>query len=210
MTRFKILMVTIVLIGSITGLWVARTAGQAIINPVPIIGKSPINVYAVKFLCGDLFPAPQGGTLQREGPVKPGDYQTAINIHNPNFQPVPFVKKAVLMFADLATFPTQEFEVPRPPGQLYAAKLESDWGMEIDCADIRKVLLTGILPQPSTPNLFIKGWVVIETPEKQSLDIVTAYTSHGFKPGTTAAGGTEPEGFSLEIERTTPTVVKFD
>src|SRR6266446_8021626 len=141
MTRFKVLMVTIVLIGSITGLWVARTAGQVTVtDPGQIIGHGKINIYSVKFLCGD-FPIPTSGT-QSEGPVKPGDYQTAINVHNPNFSPVSFVKKAVLMFPNID--PACQFECPRRPGQLYTATLKSDWGMEIDCADIRKVLLAGI------------------------------------------------------------------
>jgi len=202
MTRFKILMVTIALIGSIVGPWVARTGGQTP-APGPIVDHGPINVYSVKFLCGDFPPAPQG-TQRIEGPVKPGNYQTAINIHNPNFKPVPFVKKAVLMFADVPTF-QQGFEIPRPPGQLVLATLEPDWGMEIDCADIRQVLLTGFVPPPPS-NAFIKGWVVIETPGKRTLDIVTAYTAHGFRLNL-ANGLTEPEGFSLEIERATPTLV---
>jgi len=107
------------------------------------------------------------------------------------------------MFANDPTF-QQGFEIPRPPGPLTQVVLEPDFGMEIDCADIRQVLLNGLTPP--TPNEFIKGWVVIETSVSQTLDIVTAYTAHGFKVNTTT-GATEPEGFSLEIERTTPTPV---
>jgi hypothetical protein len=166
----------------------------------PLTGK--INVYSVKFLCGQYSGSPAG--TQVEGPVKPGNYMTAINLHNPNFSPVGFRKKAVLMFADNPAF-QQGFEIPRKPGQLFSAALEPDWGLEIDCDDIRDVLLGGILPAPSTG--FIKGWVIIESPEKQPLDIVTVYTAHGFRQNL-STGVTETEGFSHEIIRTYPTVVK--
>jgi hypothetical protein len=43
--------------------------------------------------------------------------------------------------------------------------------MEIDCRDIREELLKGLAPQAP---IFIKGWMVIETPEP--LDVVAVYT----------------------------------
>jgi hypothetical protein len=52
-------------------------------------------VYAAKFVCG-YMPEPSPAT--DEGPVEPGSYATAINVHNPNTKPVNFVKKAVLPF----------------------------------------------------------------------------------------------------------------
>jgi hypothetical protein len=197
MKRFKFIFAGLVLIGSMLGLWVARSGGQAP-GPQPLPFPFPINVYSVKFLCGLNPPTPQGQI--ETGPVKPGNYLTAINIHNPNFSPVPFVKKAVLMYANDATF-QQGFEIPRPPGQLVQAALEADFGMEIDCADIRQVLLKGMTPP--TSNSFIKGWVVIETPGKVTLDIVAAYTAHGLKLNP-ATGVTDPEGFAVETDRATP------
>jgi hypothetical protein len=50
--------------------------------------------------------------------------------------------------------------------------LEPDFGFEIDCADIREVLL-GLPPVPPT---FVKGWVVIESPYGEPIDVVAVYT----------------------------------
>ena len=196
MSRFRILLLGLVLVVSLVALWVTRTASQTVAD---LIG-TPLNVYSVKFLCGEFDKFSQGNR-QFEGPVKPGNYQTAINIHNPNLIPVKFVKKAILMFAGPVPVPPTEFEVPKKPGPLIQAGLESDWGMEIDCADIRIVLLQNQVP----PQVFIKGWVVIESPSRQPLDVVAAYTAHGFK---IEATGPQPEGFALELDRVTPTVVR--
>ena len=53
--------------------------------------------------------------------------------------------------------------------------------MEVDCPDIRQVLLGMSPPTTGAPLPFLKGFVVIEVfKPKHSLDIVAAYTSHGF------------------------------
>jgi hypothetical protein len=200
MKHLRYILVGLVIIGSTLGLWVAGSKGQAP-GTINLPFNFPINVYSAKFLCGALPPTPQGQI--EHGPVKPGNYQTAINVHNPNFQPVTFVKKAILMYATDATF-QQGFEIPRPPGQLVQATLEPDFGLEIDCADIRQVLLKGMtLP---TSNAFIKGFVVIETPGKVTLDVVSAYTAHGFKVDL-ATGSVSPEGFAVELDKATFTTV---
>jgi hypothetical protein len=148
-------------------------------------------VYAAKFLCGEVKPTP--GLPPELIPVKPGNYLTAINVHNPTRLPLTLVKKAVLIFN--AQQPTAGFEVPMPPRQRFSLSLNPDWGFEVDCRDIRAMLLGGIAPFPT----FIKGWVVFETFQQgQELDVVTAYTSHGFV--TDASGVTVPEGFSTEVE----------
>jgi hypothetical protein len=85
------------------------------------------------------------------------------------------------------------FETPRPPGALVRAELQPDWGMEIDGPDIREVLLS---PHPPAPA-FIKGWVVIESPEFP-LDVVAVYTAQ-------ALSGTG--GVSIAIDRVPATQV---
>ena len=164
-------------------------------------------VYSAKFLCGEFQPAGfcvsgnPGANCQtdadcfgplgpgvcdvREGPVKPGNYQTAINIVNPTRMPINFLKKAVLLYDRRNPPLPGEFETPKPPGPLFDAFLEENWGMEIDCPDIREVLLN-LLPPPTGPGppSFIKGFVVIEVfNTNDKLDIVAAYTSHGFTGG---------------------------
>ena len=50
-------------------------------------------VYAAKFLCGEL----KRTAAAQEGPVEPGSYATAINVHNPHGYPVGMRKKAILL-----------------------------------------------------------------------------------------------------------------
>ena len=130
-------------------------------------------VYAAKFLCGELR------QIDREGPVQPGRYSTAINVHNPHHIPVVFRKKAVLLYN--GEHPEQAKERPLPPTQRECPavrELGPDYGLEIDCPDIRDVLLRDASgkPGPQAP-VFIKGWVVIETMTTISLDIVAVYTT---------------------------------
>jgi hypothetical protein len=128
-------------------------------------------VYAAKFVCGVMPELPQP---TEEGPVEPGSYATAINIHNPHAKPVVFLKKAVLLF-DLDSKEVERlFEPPKPPSALHRAELLPDWGMEVDCRDIRQELLSG---QASPAPVFIKGWVIIESPDP--LDVVAVYTVRG-------------------------------
>ena len=146
-------------------------------------------VYAAKFVCGT-FGSEQTPPAQ-EGPVEPGNYATAINIHNPNPNTVSFGKKAVLLYsvAEKDIGP----ETPRPPSlPVVPAELPPDWGMEIDGPDIRDVLLH---QGPPAPN-FIKGWVVIESPDFP-LDVVAVYTVQAL----------EAAEVSIAIDRVTATQV---
>ena len=147
-------------------------------------------VYAAKFVCGRFLGERQPA---EEGPVEPGSYATAINIHNPHARTVTFVKKAVLLF--VGTEEEKGFEIPRPPHRARTAELGPDWGMEIDCRDVRDVLLSDQpgVPGPQAP-VFIKGWVVIESPEP--LDVVAVYTVRALA---------EPGGVSIATDRVTAT-----
>jgi hypothetical protein len=160
------------------------------------------DVYAVKFLCGNFLPKPPQSQPAAEWPVKPGNYFTAINVHNPNGIPAAFKKKAVLLYrADKPVSP----ETPMPPGKLLGAELKPDYGMEIDCADIRNHLLGGTTPAP----VFITGWVVFEVlgspADPLQLDVTAVYTSHGWNQS-----GNVPvyEGFAEDVEQILPKRVK--
>ena len=163
------------------------------------------DVYAVKFLCGSLLPnattPPPDGV---EGPVKPGNYLTAVNVHNPNPTNVAFQKKAVLLYR---SGQHSETEQPMPPGKLVDAALKEDWGLEIDCSDIRSKLLGGAAPAPA----FIKGWVIIEVTgaqynvEPRPLDVTAVYTSHGWNLRTTPPTN---EGFAEDVEAVLPKRIK--
>lgn len=177
-----------------------KSIASALVVPVAVIGVLTLGVnpteaqggavkrtvYSVKFLCGEFQPDPNLDPERGEGPVKPGNYQTAINIHNPTQAPIVFVKSAVLLFSNDPANPVPPpgtFELPLPPGNLFSVQLPERWGLEIDCPDIRQVLL-GLPPQdPALPPVFLKGYVVLETfGAREQLDVVAVYTTHGFTP----------------------------
>jgi len=168
--------------------------------------RPPMDVYAVKFLCGSFLPKPpKPATDGVEGPVKPGNYLTAINVHNPNRIGISFRKKAVLLYR--ADKPGQP-ETPMPPGHLLGAELPPDYGLEIDCTDIRTRLLGNSTAAPT----FIKGWVVIEMGSDATgaapppLDVTAVYTSHGWDQ----SGGKAPvyNGFAEDVEQILPKRVR--
>jgi len=196
MLRRKILIVATVLGAGFAALFaIAERRAQAQ-PPVIVVPVTRTDVYAAKFLCGTLPPLAAG---QHEGPVKPGNYQTAINVHNPNPRDVDFQKKAVLLFD--SAVPDMAFEVPKKPSDKRDARLQQDWGLEIDCDTIRTELLGG-----AAVGSFIKGWVILEvkvvSPGTRVLDVVAAYTAHGLALDPTQ--GVVQEGFSIDVERVTP------
>ncbi len=164
--------------------------------------QSQKDVYAAKFLCGNFLPKvgiPEADGL--EWPVKPGNYFTTINLHNPNTGTLSFQKKAVLLYR--ADKPG-DLEQPMPPSPLISASLNGDWGLEIDCTDIRKQLLGGAVSPPT----FIEGWVVIEVKSNQlhqtippPLDVTGVYTGHGWN---LQSGKPVYEGFAEDIEPVLP------
>jgi len=106
--------------------------------------------YAVKFVCGK-----SDGEV-----VAPGNYFTAINVHNPTYDGIRFWKKVAVALPG---------EQPGPVSDFFPAKLGPDEAFEIDCPDIFKLA--------GTDARFLKGFVVIETDVE--LDVVAVYTAAG-------------------------------
>jgi hypothetical protein len=110
--------------------------------------------YAVKIICGT--PPPERAA------VAPGTYFTAINIHNPNPNPIDtvfFRKKFALTAAK---------EKPGPVSSFSINELVSDRALEIDCTDVFvRARVKG----------FAKGFAVIQSPA--ALDVVAVYTAVG-------------------------------
>jgi hypothetical protein len=170
-------------------------------NERAAVAEPPMDVYAVKFLCGSFLPE---FLREAEWPVKPGNYLTAINVHNPNRSTISFRKKGVLLYrADKPPSP----EEPMPPGDLMPVKLDPDYGVEIDCGEIRNKLLGGATSSPT----FIKGWVVFEVsgntadPDPLQLDVTAVYTSHGWDQ---SSGKPVWVGFAEDVEQVLPKRVK--
>ena len=92
------------------------------------------------------------GAGSASSPVEAGRYATAINVHNPSPRPVVFRKKAVLLFD--GSHPEDALERPMPPRRPVTRKLGPDFGLEIDCRDIREVLLRDVGgPRPAGADL---------------------------------------------------------
>jgi hypothetical protein len=128
-----------------------------------------------------------------------------------------------------------QFEQAQAPGPwVRPDDLPPDWGLEIDCADIRAVLLNQRVnnscpmeaeaavctesPGGGDPRAwadFIKGYVVIEHQNRLPLDVTALYTgyitSNGCEKGaggvSVACNGT-PAGFSEQIETIDPKKIR--
>lgn len=121
--------------------------------------------YAVKVVCGK-----SKGVV-----VAPGEYFTAINVHNPNERAIDFKWKFAVALPGDRRGPVSKFSNVR---------LGPDEAFEIDCPDIFQKM--------ETKEGFLKGFAVIESP--LDLDVVGVYTAAG------ATGRVE----TMEIERVKP------
>lgn len=156
---------------SVAFLWLL-TLLQGTTNPAS--AQDEYFEYAVKIVCGT-------PPLERSAAVAPGRYFTAINIHNPNPNPIDtvfFRKKFALTAAK---------EQPGPVSKFSMNVLVSDHALEIDCADVFAQIKF---------KEFAKGFAVIQSPA--ALDVVAVYT---------AAGGTK-QVETLHLERVQPRMVK--
>ncbi|MFY9560650.1 MAG: hypothetical protein WAQ52_10490 [Terriglobales bacterium] len=123
--------------------------------------------YSAKFLCGVVEEKGPGAA-----PVRPGIYETSINIHDPQLplSPLPsvtFVKKVVLA--------PREGEEPVRPSGFRRDVLQADFAEHVDCKVIRSML------GPAGGAAFVEGYVVlivlpspITVPHE--LDVVGVYT----------------------------------
>jgi len=106
--------------------------------------------YVVKFVCGRAASA---------SVVAPGQYFTAINVHNPNEEGFEFRKRfSIALPGEKAGRVSRFFNTKLGPAEAF----------EIDCPDILGHL--GV-------EGFVKGFAVIES--KQELDVVAVYTAAG-------------------------------
>lgn len=110
--------------------------------------------YAAKFVCGK-----SDGTV-----VAPGEYWTAINVHNPTTVPISFRKKFAIALPH---------ERPGPVSPFFDAKLGPDEALEIDREDI----FGHIFGNTEYRADFLKGFVVIQSDIE--LDVVAVYTAAG-------------------------------
>jgi hypothetical protein len=118
--------------------------------------------YAVKYVCGTnvrptLSPA-----------VAPGTYYTAINVHNPSGEAVPFVYKVVIA------------PIGAPGGHTPLSapfRLGEDGATDVDCTMITRALDAASIPH----GPFWTGFFVIQSPTE--FDVVAVYTTAASRTG---------------------------
>jgi hypothetical protein len=113
--------------------------------------------YAVKVVCG----TPPVSSPPQAPQVAAGYYFTAINVHNPS-------KCRTISFRGKVAQALPFGAVPATPTDFVKLSLGPDQALEIDNAHIFFIL------DPLKPPTFVKGYVVLETPEE--LDVVAVYT----------------------------------
>ena len=127
-------------------------------------------------------------TPPKEPQVKPGNYATAVNVHNFHNGPnatVEFCKKAVVALPERVT----------PRGPISPIKFDAlgpDQALEVDCTDI-----VGLFPAGTALPRFIKGFVEISSPVELSVTAVyTAQTCRDpqlIKKGADPSSASEPD-----------------
>ncbi len=153
----------------------------------------PKYVYAAKFVCGIMRPpTPNAGTpFFGETPVKPANYATKINFHNPHpWEGVGMYKKWVKALLE----PEQG-----KPTEREWFHLRPDHASEADCNEIYRKL--GIQPTAANPKPYVNGWMIFETWGK--IDVAAVYTA--------SAPATAPIGTSIteDVEYIEPTLIDW-
>ncbi len=164
---------------------------------------APQYIYSVKFVCGLQRLGSNNFKPPGEPPVKPGNYATAVNVHNfHSDREVVFDKKAVIALPERQT---QRGPVSTVKHDL----LGPNQALEVDCTDIVSLFSSAgsntVLPP------FIKGFVEIVSPVQLSVTgVYTAQTCRNPKvTATTAFGNCSQLGeLDLEVVPHSPFVVQ--
>jgi hypothetical protein len=151
--------------------------------------------YAAKFVCGYQPPA-AGAVSPGEPVVKPGNYATEINIHNPNYKQIPLRKKFLVLVNENQQPPwiirePQQVE----PLRVITMTIGPDYATMDDCNNLWTLTYpAGSVPTPM--SVFV-GYLVVLSPLELDVDVV--YTANA--PGTPPT--TAPTGISIDVQRVT-------
>jgi len=149
--------------------------------------------YAAKFVCGYQRTATPGQPAPGEPIVKPGNYATELNIHNPAYKEVLLRKKFLVLVNVQQQVAIREPQQTRPV-TVTKMTLGPDYAMMDDCNNLWTITYPGV-PLPSPMPVFI-GYLVILSPLE--LDVDAVYTANA--PGDLAAA---PTSVSIDVERVT-------
>jgi hypothetical protein len=168
------------------------------VTAVPTITTTPITTpnplsrpfwsFAAKFVCGEQ-PADQAGQpITGETAVKPGNYATEINIHNPHYLGPIQIRHKALLLVDRGV-PVGRAPATANPATFSALlALPDDGATMMDCNGIWNLLNPGTTPP--TPMPLMIGYFVIVSPA--NLDVV------GVTTATTSNSNLEPAGIAIQ------------
>jgi len=148
--------------------------------------------YAAKFVCGWQQPTAAGVNPQGEFIVKPGNYATDINIHNPNYKQVPLRKKFIVAVEGGQPLANEPQQVE--PRYIMTMTLNADMVTMDDCNNLYKY--THPAAPPTGPMPLTIGYLVILSPTELDVDVV--YTA-----GAPGAFNVAPSSTSIDVERVT-------
>lgn len=137
-----------------------------------------LTIYSAKFICGDSNVSPQGAFTS----LAPGDYRTAINIHNPNNRTVAITKQVVLTEAGGTGVDAVTGQDPQSPfGIAVGEDLDPFAAVEWDCVQLVATITTN---GATIFNSFAKGFLIIRadavsTKKAAPLNVVAVYTTRG-------------------------------
>jgi len=139
-----------------------------------------LTIYSAKFICGDSNVSPQGAFTS----LAPGDYRTAINIHNTNNRIVAITKEVVLTESGGTGVPSVSGQVAQSPLGLEGAHtLDPFAAVEADCVSLLRIYhIDG--GGATLFNSFAKGFLIIKadadgTKRAAPLNVVAVYTTRG-------------------------------
>ena len=145
--------------------------------------------YAAKFVCGQQAPLPQGAP--GEPVVKPGNYASDINIHNPSYRLVKLDKKFIVMVENGQAIAAEPQSTE--PRRIITMTLGADMATMDDCNTLWKYIFPTGVPSPRPLTV---GYLVILSPTDLDVDVV--YTAAA--PGDVA---TLQQSDSIDVERVT-------
>jgi len=156
------------------------------VTPSPL-GR-PFWSFAAKFVCGEQ-PADQASQpIVGEPSVKPGNYATEINIHNPHYLGPIQIRQKALLLVDRGEPVGRAPQTAGPLAFSPLFPLPDDGATMMDCNSIWELLNPGTTPPAPMPLMI--GYLVIVSPA--NLDVVGVMTA------TTSTSNLEPAGIALE------------
>jgi len=165
---------------------VPTTTTTPTVTPNPL--SRPFWSFSAKFVCGEQLADQSGQPIAGEPAVKPGNYATEINIHNPHYLGPIQIRQKALLLVDRGVAVGRAPAVSRPGVFSPLFALPDDGATMMDCNGIWELLNPGVTPPASMPLMI--GYLVIVSPA--NLDVV------GVTTATTSTSNLEPAGIALE------------